>query len=454
MTDDPRLTTARFRYEVIAPLIVRSLEPKERAYILRDLAARLWPTPDGRLIRIHARTIARWVASYRSRGYAGLLPEPRTDRGQHRRIADEVLQQAVALRREDPARSVRAIIRILELQGLVAPGELKRSTLSSALVRAGASRAELHPPAESLHPREAPYPNALWQLDTQHLLKLPDPSGKKRTIYLIACLDDYSRHVVAHLYPADDRPAMADLLRRAILLRGKPEILYCDNGANYRSELLKDACAELGIELRHSRPFQPAGRGKVERFFRTVDLGFTREAEALIAHGRIRTLEELQAFFQAWLESEYNQRIHSATRETPEARRHHVHPDHPVVTVPPERLLHAFLTREQRVVSAVGTISLSGRLFEVAPELARRKVDLRFDPFDLSHIEVSWQGQDFGLAKPLEPRPMGTREKDAAKAPEPERTPFHTLLIAHDEEQRQARAGRMRFARREGTGDV
>ena len=442
-SEDARQETARFRFGIIAPLVVRPLEPGERAEILRDISSRLWPLGDGRTVRVHPRTVTRWVQRYKERGYPGLLPEERLDKGVRRQLSEVVVQRAIELRREDPERSVMRIIKLMEYEGIAQEGEVKRTTLSRALCREGMSRAEVTRAKETFRPREAPYPNALWQMDTQHALVLPTGRGQRR-IYLVGCIDDYSRHVVARLYLQDNRPAMADLLRRAILVRGLPEGLYVDNGANYRSHLLQDACGELGIDLRHARPYRPQGKGRVERFFGTVSRQWNREAQHLIDAGKLTTLEELQRFFAAWLESEYNGHVHSATKETPNARLQHTHPEHPRVFPEPLKLDRAFLLKEERSVSATGTISVQGQDYEGDAALARRRITIRFDPYDLTRIHIEHEGKDFGLALPLDL----TRGQETAPAVVPqaeERTPFHELMQRHDEQQRNLAAGRLRF---------
>jgi transposase InsO family protein len=447
--DAARQALATFRFQVIAPLAVRKLGPGERAHILRDLSARLWKTPDGRTIRIHARTMTRWLARYKAQGFAGLVPEERSDRGVRRILSDQVLTRAITLRQEDPERSVLQIIRIIELEGGAAPGTIKRTTLGDALCRAGVSRAEVTRNKQTFQLRESPYPNAMWQLDACQMLHLPDGHGRRRTLHLVAALDDYSRHVVARLYPAEDRPALADLLKRAIIARGKPEKLYSDNGSANRSDMLATACAKLGIAPRHTRPYRPQGRGKLERFFRTAEMQWGREAQALIDAGRLQSMDECQQFLSAWLHSEYNARVHSATGEAPQSRLGHVHPDHPILWVDPHDLADAFLWIEMRTVTAVGTISLEGQDFEVAPELARRKVAVCFDPYDLSRVLIEHDGKSYGRATPLGPLPAHSRQ---VRAPEPApaepsaRTPFAELVVRQHEQQRFRQAGRMSFA--------
>lgn len=449
-SDAARQAIATFRFEVIAPLVVKPLGSGERAHLVRTLAARLWKTPDGRTIRIHARTITRWVARYRARSFAGLLPEERADRGVGRLLPEQVVARAIALRQEDPERSVRQIIRIIELEGLAEPGKIKRTTLGDALCRSGVSRAEVTRSKQAFQLRESPYPNAMWQLDASPVLYLPDAQGRRRALHLVAALDDYSRHCVARLYPAEDRPALADVLKRAIIARGKPETLYSDNGPANRSDMLATACAKLGIAPRHTRPYRPQGRGKLERFFLTAQRQWGREAQALIDAGRLATVEDCQQFLAAWLHSEYNARVHSSTNETPEARLSHVHPDHPIVWVDPQTLANAFLWLETRTVTAVATISIEGHDFEVAPELARRKIVVAYDPYDLAQVHVEWNGQSYGTATPLGPLPAHSKhvrapEPPAQPAPAAERTPLHDLMQHHDEQRRFRQAGRMSF---------
>ena len=313
------------------------------------------------------------------------------------------------------------------------------------------SRAEVSRNKQTFQLRESPYPGAMWQLDASPVLYLPDAHGRRRTLHLVAALDDYSRHVVARLYLGEDRPALADLLKRAIIARGKPELLYSDNGSANRSNMLATACAKLGIAPRHTRPYRPAGRGKIERFFLTAQRQWGHEAQALIDAGRLVALEDCQRFLAAWLHSEYNTRVHSSTGEAPQARLAHIHPDHPVVWVDPETLADAFLWPETRTVTAVGTVSIEGHDFEVAPELARRKVTVRFDPYDLGRVLVEHEGKSYGRATPLGPLPAHSRhvrapEVPVAAATPEDRTAFHELLERRDEAERFRKAGRMRFA--------
>jgi len=141
---------------------------------------------------------------------------------------------------------------------------------------------------------------------------------------------------------------------------------------------------------------------------------------------------------------------HLRDAQQPEARQGHVHPDHPIVWVDPQALADAFLWRETRTVTAVATVSIEGHDFEVAPELARRKITVAYDPYDLGRVLVEWNGRSYGTATPLGPLPAHSKHVRAPEPPAPqaepsERTRFHDLVRQHDEQQRLRRAGRMSF---------
>jgi len=157
---------------------------------------------------------------------------------------------------------------------------------------------------------------------------------------------------------------------------------------------LKRACAVLGIRLVHSKPGQPAGRGKIEKFFRTVRDQFLVE----IGSGReLEDLAQLNTLFTAWVETVYHRREHSETGQAPLQR-------WSVIGAPacpsPARLQEAFLWSEWRTVTKTATVGLHGNSYEVDAALVGRKVELVFDPFDLTRIEVRWHGRPMGHAVP------------------------------------------------------
>ena len=110
----------------------------------------------------------------------------------------------------------------------------------------------------------------------------------------------------------------------------------------------------------------------------------------------IATLSDLNESFWAWLECVYHQAVHRETEQTPLER--FQQGLHTVRTADPEILRKAFLWRETRKVHKDGCIELQGNRYEVDANLAGRQLELRFDPFDLSKMEVFLEGMALGNA--------------------------------------------------------
>jgi putative transposase len=244
---------------------------------------------------------------------------------------------------------------------------------------------------------EAGRPNALWTGDALHG---PRISGRKT--YLFAFIDDHSRAVVGHRWGfAEDTVRLAAALRPALAARGVPEYIYVDDGSAFVDSWLMRACAKLGIKLVHSTPGRPQGRGKIERLFRTVNGEFTVEVAAGDGKPgrRVTDLAEMNRLFTAWVEGACHHRTHSETGMAPLARWMAGAP-FPVPAA--ADLAEAFRWSEHRTVSKTGLVSLHGNRYQVDPSLVGRKVELVFDPFDLSFLRVRSDGRDAGTAQPFQ----------------------------------------------------
>ncbi|MBM3459301.1 MAG: DDE-type integrase/transposase/recombinase, partial [Armatimonadetes bacterium] len=406
MDDTHREEIATFRWNLIAPVMTQNLTRLEQRRLLQDLARQSQSIPHSDKTRVSVRTLERWIAAYRRCGFAGLKPKIRTDTGEGRRITGEILQAAMDLRRAVPDRSVRQIITVLEMSGTVPRGQLKRSTLNRYLVRAGyGQRQMLQKKHRTTFRRfEAAARNDCWQGDVCHLLSLPHPGqpGKSRQVYLIAFIDDKSRQVYGQMYLDEKLPRLEDCLKRTILRCGLPRRIYVDNGAIFSTRHLSRICGQLGIRLSHSRPYRPQGRGKVEKFFQYVEKSFRPEARALIDAGSLTTLAQLNEFFWAWLEVAYHNKPHGATKHTPRER--FDQDPEPLRRIDPTALREVFLWEEDRTADKTACFSLHSNHYEVEAVLARRKVRVRYDPYDLSQIQVWHEGTRFPDAVPLELR--------------------------------------------------
>jgi putative transposase len=277
---------------------------------------------------------------------------------------------------------------------------------------------------------------------------LPHPAlpNRNRKVYLLAWLDDYSRMVYGQFYYEEKGPRLEDCLKRAILRYGIPQQIYVDNGAIYSSRHLQRVCAKLTIRLTHSKPYRPQGRGKIEKLFRFVDQSFVPEAQALIDRGDLRTVEQLNELFWAWLDVAYLNRMHGVTKQTPKER--FEQDTEPLRRIDPVALQEVFLWEEHRHVDKTHCFSLHGNTYEVDPALARQRVLLRFDPYDLTQIQVWHADRRYADATPFRLRNPRHRGVEPAEVPVVT-VGLNYLELAQQEHAaaKQRETGRMSYAR-------
>jgi len=378
-----------FRYQLIREAADPELSMKARGRLVRQIAEREHTDPSGRRVRVSRDTLDRWIRAWRRGGFDALVPSPRQSSP---RLPAEIIELALGLKRENPERTAAQVRRILRTQLGWAPGErtLQRYFAEQGLIGPLAA-------LPAVFGRfEAARPNELWTGDALH-----GPVIAGRKTYLFAFVDDHSRAIVGHRWGyAEDTVRLAAALRPALASRGVPEAIYVDNGSAFVDAWLLRACAKLGIKLVHSAPGRPQGRGKIERLFRTVREQFlveiTGDPEVPARHS-VADLLELNRLFTAWVETVYHRRTHSETGQPPLQRWQAGGPS-PLPT--PAALREAFLWEERRTVTKTATISLHGNTYQVDPTLVGRRVELVFDPFDLTQIEVRHQGAPMGLAIP------------------------------------------------------
>lgn len=391
MEDDRRREVGLFRYGLIRPLLDDRLSRAERGRLVAELVGRDHPGPDGRRVVVSRTTVYRWFKAYRDGGFDALVPAVRTAQP----VSDvELLDLAVRLKREHPARTAVHIGELLAAE-LAARDDSSRRlpsvrTLQRHLARLGLA-GRPRPTVKVRGRFEAQARNDRWIGDGMH-----GPMVAGRRAILLALVDDHSRLIVGHHWGrAEDSVRLEAALRRGLAARGIPRQLYVDNGSPWVAAPLHRACAVLGIQLTHSTPGEAEGRGKIERFFRTVRDQFLVEVD----HRGVDDLGQLRDLFVAWLERRYHRRVHSETGQAPLER----FTAAGIPTVPgPELLREAFLWSATRQVTKTATISFQANRYEVDPVLVGRQVELVFDPFDLTHIEVRHNGQPFGLAIPHE----------------------------------------------------
>jgi len=406
MTDSDsqrRQDIALFRYGVIAELVQWPEDAKGLYAAIQAKAERDDTIPGSQRTRVAAETIRDWLKRYRRGGFEALLPKPRADRGQSRRLPAAVVEALLAAKEAKPELSVPMLIREVRQHSAVAPElPLPSSTVHRLLTRHGLMAKPQETPTERDRRRFAfAQAGELWMSDVMHGPAVLVGERVKRKTYLIAFLDDATR-VIPHAAFAlsENTQAFLPVLEQAILRRGLPMKLYVDNGANYRSKHLALVCAKLGIALLHARPFQPQGKGKIERWFKTLRAQLlTRLTSADTA-----SLTALNRRLAGWIEGEYHHNPHRGLAgatpleqwaRTAEAVR---------FPEPGLDLTDLFLFEAVRKVQKDCTVSLNGVIYEVDAALVGENVTLRFDPAAPPErpIQVCFAGQCRQLARPVE----------------------------------------------------
>lgn len=393
---DRNTEIALFRYGLIAQLVHTPPDKGHQEMLLREIAARPYRIPGSKRKRVSVTTLRRYLQVYRDHGFDALRPGPRADAGTPRAFPPAVLERAVALREEQPARTTQTLVDILKRdERLPLPQTINVHTLTTHLRQRGKTRRLLGQSAKVYRRFERDHVNSLWQGDALVGPWLPDPQvpGRKRRAHLFCFIDDHSRLVPhAEFFFDEALPRMERVLKVALLRRGVPHAVYVDNGQVYSSVQFSAACATLGIERIQTAPYSPEAKGKQERFFETLRLQFLPEVEP----SHITTLTELNVSLWAWIECVYHRHVHSETHQTPWAR--YTAGLDQVRHADPETVRRAFLWREKRKVRRDATLSLQGNRYQVDPQYAGRTLELRFDPFDLAQIELYLDDTRVGLA--------------------------------------------------------
>ncbi len=364
MTDTAdRQTIALFRYGLVSqllPLAARSPARRER---LSSLSTQDHAIPGSHRLRVAQGTLREWIRAYVAGGFKALVPRERTDQGLPRRIAPELAERLIEKKEANPALSIRLIIEELRRDGTLATDALLPvSTVHRLFQKNGLMRKNAGEPSATDRRRFAfARAGQLWTSDVMHGPAITVAGRGRRKTYLIAFLDDATR-VVTHAGFAlsENTATFLPLFKRAIIRRGLPERLYVDNGANYRSHHLALVCAKLGVALIHARAFQPQGKGKIERFFRTVRAQLLTRLSA----DDTASLEAMNRRLLAWVEGEYHQSPHAGLEGTTPLDRWAQVGDAVRYPAPDLDLDDLFLFEAVRKVASDRTVSLNGVVFE------------------------------------------------------------------------------------------
>jgi len=442
---------AAFRFGLIAPIVHRKLHSGEKSALLREVARGSYTIPGSEKTTVSVRSLERYLRAYEEGGFDALKPKARDKKGSLKTMDPTILEYAISLRKELPSRSVEQIIRILELEEKVPLGKLKPRTLSRYFQEQGWSRKDLSRSVrKEFRHFEHEMANDCWQADTQHTLYLPDPKNpdKRKKAYLIAIIDDHSRRIMhAEFFFEERYPRLERCMHKAVLKYGAPGIFFCDNGSVYSAKQFKIMCARMNTRLIHAKPYSPESKGKIEKFFQFVDSSFTGEAYLLINQGKITNLKQLNNYLASWLEA-YDNRIHRGTGQTPKKRYEAC--AEPKRHLTSDELKEIFLWEETRMVRKTSVVEVDGNMYDVDSFLRGKQIKIRFNPYDLSYIQVWKDGERFQDAKPAELR---TQTHSKVSQTEHENTPetpvasYLEKIKKQQEEEKRRALGTTSYAR-------
>lgn len=369
--------------------------------------------------RVGERTLRRWKANYEAEGIAGLERKARADMGRRRSIAPELeafLKKAATKRRRPTLTTLhRQVCGHAADLGLPFPSysvvtDVVRSISPAAKALWTESPSTYADTHELVHRREASRPNEVWQADHTLLdITLLDDKGNAIRPWLSLVVDDYSRAIAGYYLSVSAPSAIntALALKQAIwhkedsrwVICGIPEILYVDNGSDFTSEHINQASAALKMQVIHSFPGKPRGRGRIERLFRTVNDMFLADLPGRIVEGKeiskpALNMDQLAAAFEQFLHESYHTRKHGTTGEPPLLRWQAggFLPNLPETATTLDMLLMR-VSRLRRV--GRDGIRFKGNRYS-APTLAGfigEYIELLYDPRDLAEIHVYHDGQ-------------------------------------------------------------
>ena len=390
---------ALFRLSVLGQLVSRQhLARGELKAIVKELALKHYDIPGSRHTLLSEKTIEAWYYVWKKQGIDALEPKRRIDRGQSK--IPEALQSAIIkAKQENPKRSLNSLLRLVQMEHLEGAQDLSRSSVYRLLLSQGLSRPVGTSQIKELRRFEADYPGDIIYGDVMHGPKVVI-HGKTQKSYLVSLMDDKSRLILHTAFcPGETALDIEYVLKQALLRRGLPKRLVIDNGAAYRAHSLQGICARLSIELIYCRPYAPEGKGKLERWHRTLRDQFLTELQPQ----KIYTLDEINNLLWAWVDQLYHTTPHSSLEgKTPLAVwQNYLEMVRPLGTLA-HQLDELFYHRIHRKVRKDGTISYAGQFFEVPYCLSQKTVTVVIEPHDKQALYIEDEhGKRLGEVTPL-----------------------------------------------------
>lgn len=407
MNDETRKQIALARYKLISPVLA---EPKRlQNEYFREQAQKEHFFPHYGMKTVAVSTLKSWLRGYRRKGFDALIPKVRKDGGRPRRLGETEMSAVRGKCKAYPRYTVQKLYEnLLQDNQLGTPPICYNSLLrivhkENLLPELGRTDRRKRYEMEEF--------GELWVCDFMHGPIVEVGSRNAKSI-LCAVIDDHTRMIVGYAFAVNENvSALIMVLKEAFLTFGLPKRLYVDNGPAFSSELLLSACAQSGISLTHSKPYDSPSRGKIERFFRTVRVRF------LCGLGEKVTLEEINEAFSLWLKEDYHHKVHGGIDEKPIDRYHRSIKHTEMKRLTQAELDEIFLVRHERVVNNDATISFKGKIYEVPSAYIRQRIEIRHPVDDRETLHLFENGARIAKLKPVDVRENArTFRPDAAKS--------------------------------------
>lgn len=351
------------RYMLICPVLAEP-ERAQNAYF-RAQALKTHHMPHYGKCEISVSTFKAWLRAY----IQGLTPKERSDKGHPRKLSDLETQAIELTCKAFPNWTVRLLYDDLIKDDLLRTPPVSYNTVLRYIHRHHwLESAKRHDVRKRY---EVPHVNELWICDFMHGPMIPVGNTHKKAI-LCAIIDDHSRMIVGHQFDIHETvKSLVTMLKESLFTYGLPKRFYVDNGPDFASDMLIKCCAQAGIALVHSKPYDAPSRGKIERFFRTVRERFISGLKTILS------LDELNEAIDHWVTRDYHQTLHRGIETKPIDRYHASLQQVDIKRLSRAELDTIFLVRHERIVNNDATISFKNAIYEVPSAYIRKRIEIR-----------------------------------------------------------------------------
>lgn len=380
---------AQFKFGLIAPVIQGLYPDVSAAAYYRRITEKPVLRPDGTEFLYNPKTLERWTSLYKNDGIDALLPKERADKGTSRKLDDVAIEGIYNFRNKYPKATATMIHTMLLADGLITDDVSVRSV--QRYIHANDLKSARDPNVRDRKAFETPYFGCLWQADTAYLPYITE-DGQSRRTYVIMIIDDHSRMIVGgQIFYNDNSYNFQKVLKQAIATYGIPDKLLMDNGSSYSNEQLSFILSAVGTVEIHAKVRDGAGKGKVERNFRTLR---TRWSNVLDTK-KIHSLTEFNTSLAAYIR-QHNTTIHSGTGQKP-LDRYLQSKDRVRIPKSQDWLDACFMNRVTRKVNNDSCITIDKVLYDAPQQFIRMKVDVRYLPDRMEDAYILYEDKQYPI---------------------------------------------------------